>query len=78
MRAPSIRVNAVSPGVIKTPMLTLDSDPAMLGDFLDTSVPLRRLGQADEVAAAIAFLLSDAASYITGVDLPVDGGSLVL
>jgi NAD(P)-dependent dehydrogenase (short-subunit alcohol dehydrogenase family) len=76
--APSIRVNAVSPGVIKTPMLRLDGDAAVLDGFLTAQVPLKRLGRTDEVAAAIAFLLSDAASYITGVDLPVDGGSLVL
>jgi NAD(P)-dependent dehydrogenase (short-subunit alcohol dehydrogenase family) len=69
-----IRVNAVCPGVIDTPMLRLMDDPEAGERFLREDVPLGRLGTAAEVADAIAFLASGAASYITGVALPVDGG----
>jgi NAD(P)-dependent dehydrogenase (short-subunit alcohol dehydrogenase family) len=73
-----IRVNCVCPGVIDTPMLRLMDDPASGRRYLRESVPLRRLGTAAEVAASIAFLASDAAAYITGAALPIDGGSTLL
>ena len=73
-----IRVNCVCPGVIDTPMLRLMDDPAAGERYLRESVPLRRLGSANEVAAAIAFLASDAAAYITGAAVPIDGGSTLL
>lgn len=76
--APGIRVNAVCPGVIDTPMLRLMDDPAVGKDYLDTMVPLRRIGRPDDVARAIAFLASDEAAYVTGVALPVDGGVTAL
>lgn len=69
-----IRVNGVAPGAVRTPMTeTIWSNPAHAGARLD-SIPLRRPGSPDDIAAAIRFLASDAASYVTGCVLPVDGG----
>ena len=69
-----IRVNAIAPGVIRTPM-TADrlSDPEQLA-WLQNRVPMARVGEPRDIANAVEFLLSDRASYITGVVLPVDGG----
>ena len=72
-----IRVNAVLPGPIATPMLTLTQDPVTAAAYLEGSVPMRRVGEAAEVAALIAFLASDEASYITGGAPLVDGGAAV-
>lgn len=68
-----VRINTVSPGSIETPMgrQELDSQP-MMQALLDQT-PLRRLGRPEEVVAAVDFLLSDAASYVTGSDV-LDGG----
>jgi NAD(P)-dependent dehydrogenase (short-subunit alcohol dehydrogenase family) len=67
------RVNSLAPGLIDTPMgrQELEQQPAM--QSMLESVPLARLGEADEVAAVAAFLLSDDASYVSGIDLLVDG-----
>ena len=70
--ASGVRINSVHPGFIVTPM-TQAQDPA-ISDGLVAQTPLGRAGQASEVAAAIAFLASDDASYITGAQLLVDGG----
>lgn len=72
-----IRVNAVCPGVIETPMTApLTADPAMR-KIVDGMTPMGRMGRAEEVAAAVLFLCSDAASFITGHPLVVDGGATV-
>jgi NAD(P)-dependent dehydrogenase (short-subunit alcohol dehydrogenase family) len=73
-----IRVNAVAPGVIDTPMLRLMDDPAVGREYIGTRVPLRRLGSAEEVAEVIVFLASDAAAYVTGATVVVDGGATAL
>jgi len=67
-----VRVNAVAPGFIKTPMIATVPDKVL--DELAQKVPLKRLGQAEEIANAYAFLASDEASYITGAVIEVDGG----
>jgi 3-oxoacyl-[acyl-carrier protein] reductase len=73
--APRIRVNAVSPGTIDTPMVArwLEQHGT---EYVDT-IPMRRLGTPKDVAQAIAFLCSDAASYITGTTIHVNGGGYV-
>jgi meso-butanediol dehydrogenase/(S,S)-butanediol dehydrogenase/diacetyl reductase len=71
-----IRVNAVCPGLIRTPLTEAHfSKPELLKDYF-RHIPLGRGGEAVEVANAIAFLASDAASYITGAALFVDGGQM--
>lgn len=73
-----IRANAVCPGVIDTPMLRLTERPEEASAYLETAVPLGRLGSAEEVASVITFLCSADAAYLTGVAVPVDGGILAL
>lgn len=69
-----VRVNALAPGVIETPMTEATRrDTHRLEGFL-ARIPLRRLGQASEIAGPAVFLASDMASYVDGVVLPVDGG----
>ncbi len=71
-----VRVNAVKPGYIDTPMVQVTMTSGAGAEQLLARVPQGRLGDADEVAKAIAFLLSDDASYITAEALRVDGGNL--
>src|SRR5579864_2099916 len=72
-----VRVNAVSPGVIDTPFHEVFSTPEMLRNFVAT-IPMGRMGTSLECATAIAFLASDAASYIAGETIEVNGGQLML
>ncbi|OBA92164.1 short-chain dehydrogenase [Mycobacteriaceae bacterium 1482268.1] len=71
-----IRVNAVAPGFLSTG-LTERTPEGFNDDFVATKVPAGRLGEADEVAAAVLFLASPAASFISGTMLAVDGGALI-
>ena len=81
--AEGIRVNVVSPGPTETPIINrnpgMDAGAvsAMRAMMID-AVPMKRMGEADEVAKAMLFLASDEASFITGIDLFVDGGCVEL
>jgi len=72
-----VRVNAISPGVIDTPFHQEFSTPEMIRGFV-ANIPLGRIGTAMECAKVIAFLTSDAASYVVGETIEVNGGQLML
>src|SRR5678815_1798491 len=69
----NIRVNAVSPGVIDTPYHEQFSTPEMMKNYVN-AIPLGRVGKAEEVASVIVFLASDAASYLAGETIEINGG----
>jgi NAD(P)-dependent dehydrogenase (short-subunit alcohol dehydrogenase family) len=71
--APRIRVNAVCPGYVLTPMQQAEYTPEML-DAVERKLPLRRHASPEDVAALFAFLASDDAAYITGAAIAIDGG----
>jgi NAD(P)-dependent dehydrogenase (short-subunit alcohol dehydrogenase family) len=76
--ARNIRVNAVAPGPIATPIFSRTGMPKEqldeIAQMLIASVPMKRLGTSEEVAGTVAFLASSDASFITGVEIDVDGG----
>ena len=74
----NIRVNCVSPAFIYTELTKNILDDELIGTKLKNQHPMKRFGTPEEVAETICFLASDKASFITGVDLPCDGGYLIL
>jgi NAD(P)-dependent dehydrogenase (short-subunit alcohol dehydrogenase family) len=76
-----IRVNSLSPGAINTPIYSkLGMNEEQLGEFAASfipKIPMARFGEASEIAKAATFLASDDASYVTGAELLVDGGTAV-
>ncbi|HEX8893133.1 MAG TPA: SDR family oxidoreductase [Terriglobales bacterium] len=72
-----IRANVISPGPTETPMVEVGARGSEEGtsEYFRKMVPMGRLGTADELASAAVFLASDESSFVTGVDLPVDGGT---
>jgi NAD(P)-dependent dehydrogenase (short-subunit alcohol dehydrogenase family) len=70
--ATGVRVNAVCPGYIETPMVA--EAMARRGDQILATVPMRRLGIADDIAEAVVWLCSDRSGFVTGTTLTVDGG----
>ncbi|CAM3834672.1 oxidoreductase [Rouxiella silvae] len=74
----NIRVNAICPGIIETPMVSgmLESQPEAMAELMK-DVPIKRLGRAEEIADAVLWLCSPASSFVIGHALPVDGGYTV-
>ncbi len=71
-----VLVNALAPGTVDTPMIRAVSDPAKTGRYRPSGVsPVGRIASPDDVVDVIGFLLSDAARYVTGTTIPVDGGT---
>lgn len=69
----NIRVNSVHPGYTRTPMLTASLNDAAIAS-VSQAIPARRVGEPEEVASLVAFLASDQAAYITGIEHVIDGG----
>jgi NAD(P)-dependent dehydrogenase (short-subunit alcohol dehydrogenase family) len=70
------RVNSLSPGLIDTGMGRQEFEQQPIMQVMLDNTPLGRLGRAEEIAAVVAFLVSDAASFVSGIDVLVDGGGL--
>ena len=75
---PPVRCNAMCPAFVEGPMVDRIAegarDPQSAKEKFAQAIPLQRLGKAEEIAALCVYLLSDAAAFITGTDLPIDGG----
>jgi NAD(P)-dependent dehydrogenase (short-subunit alcohol dehydrogenase family) len=73
-----IRANVISPGPTETPMIHVGSkgSPEGTSEYFRKMIPMGRLGTAEEIASAAVFLASKESSFVTGIDLPVDGGTV--
>jgi len=69
-----IRCNVVAPGVVRTPLMASFLDRPEISDSFTSRTPMGRLGTPEEIADVVAFLVSSAARWVTGVRIPVDGG----
>jgi 3-oxoacyl-[acyl-carrier protein] reductase len=72
-----ITVNAISPGIVDTPMVRASTDATRMSQVL-ASIPMGRLADASEIAALVCFLASDEAAYITGANVDIHGGELII
>jgi len=75
--APAVRVNAVAPGMVQTPLTEMVVSTPSWRAAAEAGTPLGRIGTAEEVADVIVFLASPAASYVTGQTIVIDGGSVL-
>lgn len=73
--AKGVTVNTISPGYVETPMTLAMRDDVR--DAIISGIPMRRMGTPEEIAAAVAFLADDESTYITGANLPVNGGLFI-
>lgn len=71
----NVRVNAICPGAIDTPMLTASGVVGEVRKGLEATIPLRRVGTPEEIAKVALFLVSEESSFVSGAHIPVDGGS---
>jgi NAD(P)-dependent dehydrogenase (short-subunit alcohol dehydrogenase family) len=74
--ARGVRVNAVAPGVFRTPLNTKVLDLPERMEAIVKRTPMGRIGNLDELVGAVIYLASDAAAFVTGITIPVDGGFL--
>jgi NAD(P)-dependent dehydrogenase (short-subunit alcohol dehydrogenase family) len=72
--AHGVTVNAIAPGVIATALTTGMLEDRGKAEWVESCVPLGRVGKAEDIAAVAAFLASDDAAYVSGASIPVDGG----
>jgi len=77
--AKNIRANSVHPGYIRTPMLEeafrqMGQDPDRAFEYMQTNVPMAKIGSPRDIAAGILYLVSPAGRYVTGAELVIDGG----
>jgi NAD(P)-dependent dehydrogenase (short-subunit alcohol dehydrogenase family) len=75
-----IRANVISPGIIETAILEgqFGENAAAMKERFKTMIPMARIRKPEEIASAAVFPASDESSYITGIDLPVDGGNVAV
>jgi NAD(P)-dependent dehydrogenase (short-subunit alcohol dehydrogenase family) len=80
LAAKGIRANVISPGPVETPILKrqFGENTEAMKERFRAMVPMGRIGKPEEIASAAVFLASDESSYVTGIDLPVDGGSVAV
>jgi glucose 1-dehydrogenase len=74
MAPDGVRVNAIAPGVIETPLTEQSLGDGTTADWIVSCVPVGRVGRPEDIAAVASFLASDDAEYVTGISVPVDGG----
>jgi 3-oxoacyl-[acyl-carrier protein] reductase len=74
----NVNINAVAPGTVDTPLLHEHASPARIAEVAQARIPMGRVGQPEEEANLVAFLVSEEASYITGATVDINGGQLMM